>query len=127
MFGTGVASFGHVRGVHVQNVDTWEEYVGLLDQGKLPLGRALPVQPREQLIRELILQLKTGRLQQGYFQKKYGVDILDDFADVFHRLEEEGQLRLRADGVELTRPGFLQVDRLLPAFFLPEHRSSRYT
>src|SRR5262249_5850104 len=24
MFGTGVASFGHVNGVHVQNVDTWE-------------------------------------------------------------------------------------------------------
>ena len=23
MFGTGVASFGHVKGVHVQNVDTW--------------------------------------------------------------------------------------------------------
>src|SRR5262245_8045162 len=27
MFGTGVASFGHVSGVHVQNVDTWEQYV----------------------------------------------------------------------------------------------------
>src|SRR5262249_40842656 len=24
MFGTGVASFGHVGGVHVQNVDAWE-------------------------------------------------------------------------------------------------------
>ena len=28
MFGTGVASFGHVGGVHVQNVDRWEDYVG---------------------------------------------------------------------------------------------------
>ena len=26
MFGTGVASFGHMNGVHVQNVDTWEDY-----------------------------------------------------------------------------------------------------
>src|SRR5437868_2379656 len=47
MFGTGVASFGHVNGVHVQNVDTWEQYVALLDKGELPLGRALPVKPRE--------------------------------------------------------------------------------
>ena len=31
MFGTGVASFGHVDGVHVQNVDTWEQYVEMLD------------------------------------------------------------------------------------------------
>src|SRR5208337_2271077 len=35
MFGTGVASFGHVRGVHVQNVDTWEKYVEMLGQGEL--------------------------------------------------------------------------------------------
>src|SRR5690606_3897142 len=31
MFGTGVASFGHVHGVHVQNVDRWEDYVAMLD------------------------------------------------------------------------------------------------
>src|SRR5205814_7479463 len=34
MFGTGVASFGHVGGVHVQNVDTWERYVGSIQQGE---------------------------------------------------------------------------------------------
>jgi oxygen-independent coproporphyrinogen III oxidase len=30
-------------------------------------------------------------------------------------------------GVELTREGLLQVDRLLPGFFEPEHRGTRYT
>src|SRR5215468_1453517 len=50
MFGTGVASFGHADGVHVQNVDTWEQYVALLEQDELPLGRALPVSPRELMI-----------------------------------------------------------------------------
>src|SRR5207253_8077080 len=68
MFGTGVASFGHVNGVHMQNVDSWEQYVGMLEQGELPLNRALPVGPRELLIREMILQLKTGRLDVGYFR-----------------------------------------------------------
>ena len=80
MFGTGVASFGHVSGVHVQNVDTWEQYVAMLDKGELPLGRALPVTPRQLLIREMILQLKTGRLDAGYFQHKFGVDILARFS-----------------------------------------------
>ena len=70
MFGTGVASFGHVNGVHVQNVDQWEQYVAMLDRGELPLGRALPVQPRELLIREMILQLKTGRLEADYFREQ---------------------------------------------------------
>src|SRR5947209_8607105 len=47
MFGTGVASFGHAHGVHVQNVDTWEQYVGMLDRDQLPLNRALPVTPQQ--------------------------------------------------------------------------------
>src|SRR5579885_3281433 len=92
MFGTGVASFGHLNGVHVQNVDSWEQYVAMLDRGELPLGRALPVQPRELLIREMILQMKTGRLDAGYFQRKFGVAILDEFAEPFGRLAEEWQL-----------------------------------
>jgi oxygen-independent coproporphyrinogen-3 oxidase len=127
MFGTGVASFGHVRGVHVQNVDTWEQYVALLDKGELPLGRALPVAPRERLIREMILQLKTGRLQTRYFQDKFGTDILEAFADGFGQLERAGHLRRTPGGVELTRRGLLQADRLLPTFFEPQHRGTRYT
>src|SRR6516162_8878358 len=79
MFGTGVASFGHVNGVHLQNVDQWEQYIGMLAEGRLPLGRALPVKSDELLIRELILQLKTGRLDLNYFRDKFGVDVLKRF------------------------------------------------
>src|SRR6266702_4162652 len=39
MFGTGVASVGHANGVHMQNVDSWEQYIAMLDQNELPLGR----------------------------------------------------------------------------------------
>ena len=127
MLGTGVASFGHVGGVHVQNVDTWEDYIRLLDRGELPLGRALPVQPHQLLIREMILQLKTGRLDVAYFRDKFGTDILSEFGDGFRKLAGEGFLTLGDDGVELTRQGFLQVDRLLPTFFEPQHRNTRYT
>ena len=127
MFGTGVASFGHVHGVHMQNVDSWEQYVGLLEKGELPLNRALPVKPRELLIREMILQLKTGRVDAGYFQRKFESAILEDFAEAFGRLQEEGHLTVNDGHVELTRQGLLQVDRLLPAFFEPEHRGTRYT
>lgn len=127
MFGSGVASFGHVGGVHVQNVDRWEDYVGMLQQGKLPLGRALPVGPRELLIREMILQMKTGRLDAAYFRSKFGTDILKDFEAGFGRLAEAGFLTATNGGVELTRDGLLQIDRLLPEFFEPEHRGARYT
>jgi oxygen-independent coproporphyrinogen-3 oxidase len=127
MFGTGVASFGHVGGVHVQNVDQWEGYVGMLDQGEPPLHRALPVGPRELMIREMILQLKTGRIDAGYFRDKFGASILDEFAEPFGQLAEAGHLRFTDGSIELTRAGLLQIDRRLPAFFLPEHRTTRYT
>jgi oxygen-independent coproporphyrinogen-3 oxidase len=127
MLGTGVASFGHVSNVHVQNVDSWEKYVALLDHWELPLSRALPVAPRQGLLREMMLQLKTGRLEEGYFQRKFGADILSEFAEGFGRLAQEGFLTVSDKSVELTRSGMLQVDRLLPTFFEQEYRGTRYT
>lgn len=127
MMGTGVASFGHVSGVHVQNVDRWEEYVELLQKNELPLGRALKVAPDQLLRREMMLQLKTGRLLADYFRTKFGKDILHDFGAGFGQLQNDGYLTMANGKIELTRAGLLQVDRLLPAFFEAEHRGTRYT
>ncbi len=127
MLGTGVASFGHVRGVHLQNVDTWEQYVGLVDRGELPLGRALPVSPDQLLIREMVLQLKTGRLDPEYFRRKFGAEVREEFAEGFAKLEAEGFLKSGREEIELTRAGLLQIDRALPAFFEPQYRGARYT
>jgi len=127
MFGTGVASFGHVNGVHIQNVDTWEAYIAKLDAGEIPIGRALPVNDREQLIREMILQLKTGHLERQYFQSKFSVDINDEFRSGYAKLEGEGFLKVTPQGVDVTPSGLLQIDRHLPTFFDPERQSARYT
>jgi oxygen-independent coproporphyrinogen-3 oxidase len=127
MFGTGVASFGHISGVHVQNTDSWDRYVELVKRGELPLSRALPVSPDQLLRRELMLQMKTGRLQTAYFRRKFGRDILRDFAESFDSLRHDGYLTVADDDVRLTRAGLLQVDRLLPTFFEPDYRGARYT
>jgi oxygen-independent coproporphyrinogen-3 oxidase len=128
MFGTGVASFGHVGGVHMQNEDRWEEYVGrLMDQGELPLHRALPITDRQRLIREMILQLKTGRIAASYFRRKFGVEILDEFADAWRELEKRDILKTDSEAVHVTPNGLLQIDRCLPLFFEPDYRAARYT
>jgi oxygen-independent coproporphyrinogen-3 oxidase len=127
MFGTGVASFGHLNGVHMQNVDSWEAYVGMLDKGELPLGRALPTSPRDRLIREMILQLKTGSLDADYFRSKYRVDIRAEFRAGFEQLQEAELLNATPAGIELTRRGLLEIDRHLPVFFDAQFRSARYT
>jgi oxygen-independent coproporphyrinogen-3 oxidase len=126
--GIGVASFGHVNGVHMQNLDTWDAYGAAIDRGELPLGRAHRPSDKERLIRELILQLKRGAIEPAYFQHKFGVDVVDRFADVWASIREDGDLAtLSHERIALSREGLLRVDMLLHRFFLPEHQGVRYT
>ena len=129
MAGLGVASFGHVNGVHVQNKDTWEAYSEAIDRGELPLARAYRPTDDERMRRELVLQMKLGRLRPAYFAEKY------------QRRHPPASSRRRsrrcapkatstqadAEGVALSRDGLLRVDSLLPRFFRPEHTNIRYT
>jgi oxygen-independent coproporphyrinogen-3 oxidase len=124
---TGVASFGHISGVHYQNLPDWPQYIGALDRGELPLGRAMRPTRHQLLIREMILQLKTGRLDAGYFRRKFGVEILDEWRDVWEQHQADGYLDFEGDEIRLTRAGLLNADGLLPPFFEPEHRGVRYT
>ena len=60
LLGLGVASFGHINGVHVQNLDKWPTYQAAIENGEIPLGRAYRPTDEERLIREFVLQLKRG-------------------------------------------------------------------
>ena len=127
LLATGVASFGHVSGVHYQNLTEWEQYLGESEAGRLPLFRALKISPTQALIRELILLLKKGELDVEYFRRKHGVDVLDRWRSVWNEYRDEGLLTYDADHVRLSRDGLLCVDGLLPAFFEPEMQGVRYT
>lgn len=122
----GVASFGHIGGVHFQNHHDFEPYINTLTEGRLPIYRALTPTPDERLIREVVLQLKLGRISCAYFQDKFGVDIRERFAGPIGTLQEWGFMTVQGDVISLNREGLLQVDRLLHEFFLPEHRNARY-
>jgi len=128
LLATGVASFGHVSGVHYQNKTEWGDYIGdLLDRNQLPLYRAMKPSPHQLLVREMILQLKRGYLDAAYFRRKFGVDILSEWRDEWLSHQGDEMLTISGDRVELTRQGLLHADALLPAFFEPEHRGVRYT
>ena len=128
MMALGVASFGHINGVHVQNLDSWEPYSAAVRSGTIPLSRAYRPTPEEKMIREFILQLKRGSLKPSYFEDKYDVRILDRFRDQLGSLKSEGYLsEADSETVTLSREGLLRVDSLLPRFFLPQHTGIRYT
>ena len=126
MVGLGVASFSHVGGTHFQNLHEFEPYMAEVRAGKLPIYRALTPTHEERMIRELILQMKLGRVQTPYFKGKFGVDIQERFAGPIRSLEEHGWLKTEGKTLRLSREGLLQVDKLLHDFFLPQHRTARY-
>ena len=70
MVGLGVASFGHINGVHMQNLDTWETYSAAVRRGEVPLSRAYRPTDEERLIREFILQLKLGSIAAGVLPRE---------------------------------------------------------
>jgi oxygen-independent coproporphyrinogen-3 oxidase len=126
--GLGVASFGHLNGVHLQNLDTWEAYAAAIAAGTLPLGRAYRPTDDERLIREFVLQLKRGAVRPSYFLARYGVDVRERFAAPLASLAREGCLAPGdGDRIAITRPALLRVDQLLHRFFLPQHSGIRYT
>ncbi|MDA1049097.1 MAG: coproporphyrinogen-III oxidase family protein [Planctomycetota bacterium] len=127
LLATGIASFGHISGVHYQNLPEWQDYIGSLAAGKLPLGRGLRPTKHQLLVREVILLLKRGYLDAGYFRNKFDVEVLEEWSDVWKMHAEEDMLTVDGDRIELTRKGLLHADALLPAFFEEEHQGVRYT
>ena len=128
MIGAGVSSFGHLHGVHLQNVSSWSEYLGALENDQLPFGRAYRTTLEERFVRELILQTKLGRLGFEYFRQKFGIDPAERFGHIYSALLAEGMVEsVDAHGFVLSRQGLLQVDALLPRFYAETYRNARYT
>ena len=122
----GVASFGHLNGVHYQNHHEFQPYVDAVNAGKLPVYRALTPPADECYIREFMLQLKLGSVSAEKFKAKFGNDPRETFAASLSTLKQWGFLTDNGDRIGITREGLLQIDRLLQEFFKPEHKTGRY-
>lgn len=127
LVGLGVASFSHLGGVHFQNLPEFSQYLEALGRGELPVSRAMKTTEEERMIRELILQMKLGRVNRRYFQEKFAVDVAERFKGQFDDLRGRGLLATEGDWLVLTREALLRVDTLLGVFFLPRHQQARYT
>lgn len=115
----GVASFGHLSGIHYQNKTHWDDYLAAIDAEQLPFVRGLVAEPRELLIRELVLGLKKGSVDTARLRTKFGVDPLIEWSEIWSQLCEKGFLKPMetSNSPTLTRQGLLQVDSLLHQFF----------
>jgi oxygen-independent coproporphyrinogen-3 oxidase len=127
LLGIGLSSFSYLAGVHHQNLTDYDTYIQSVRAGTLPIGRAHRLGSNERLIRELVLQLKLGRVDAAYFENKFKVNIMERFMEPFLRFAERGWFDLAPESVCVTREGLARIDRLLPAFYRARHRQVPYT
>ena len=126
MAGLGVASFGHVNGVHMQN----RGHLGDLQRGDRRRRRCRSAAPtvrrrRSACAASWCCSSSSGTLEPAYFRastRRHPEAVRDQFES----LTAEGYLARASEAViELSRDGLMRVDALLPRFFLPAaHRDS---
>jgi oxygen-independent coproporphyrinogen-3 oxidase len=127
ILGVGASSFSYLDGVHMQNQSNLDRYLAEVVHSQLPYQRSHILTPAEMQVRELILQLKLGGVDAYAYREKFGVDLFTHFADPLHHLAQSGLIRRKENQLLLTRQGLLQVDRILPKFYLLEHQGIRYS
>ncbi len=125
LLGLGVASISHIAGVHYQNINDIYKYIDTVDNGGLPIHRALKINDEERMIREFLLQMKLGKVSFEYFATKFSINLAERYAEQLKELAEEELLEYDDAGIRLTRRGLLCVDNLLFKFFLPQHVTDR--
>ena len=126
MVSLGVASFGHLGGIHYQNLTHIDQYCTAIEKGESTVRRALMTTDEERFLRELILQWKLGRVRPSYFKEKFGVDLSERYGEILKQWKEEGDLVESGEELSLTREALLRVDSMLHQLFLPQHQDARY-
>ncbi len=121
LMGVGVSAFSKIGDTHYQNDKHIDGYTTRVRAGVLPIMRSYEMTADEALIREVILQLKRGRLDRAAFRRNHGVDIGERFEEPLQRLCHHGWAQMDDTTIQLSRTALLQVDRILPWFFRPEH------
>ena len=95
-----------------------------IESKKTPIRRALLTNNEERFIRELILQWKLGRVNQKYFNDKFGVNISERYSSILSEWKRRGDLSEENGELVLSRSALLKVDTLLHSLFLPRHRNA---
>lgn len=116
----GVSAIGRVGATYSQNAKTLDEYVDLLDQGRLPIVRGLAL-TRDDLLRRAVImslmcqgELLFEAIDQGHLidSRRYFARELEQLGDFV----EEGLVTVDDSGVQVTDRGWYLVRAIAMVF-----------
>jgi len=116
----GVSAIGRVGATYSQNAKTLDEYVDLLDQGRLPIVRGLALSRDDLMRRAVIMSIMCqGTLLFESIDQGHLVDSRRYFARELEQLEdfaEQGLVRIDDAGVHVTERGWYLVRAIAMVF-----------
>ena len=115
----GISGYGLLNNTRYMNYIEIKDYYGSIDRGLLPIYRYYTL-PEDDVIRlNLMYSLRYDNVNVHEFRKRYGVDILSYFGDIFEHLQDKKLLEIDEDGIKLTYLGKIFSDEVC-MFFVSE-------
>jgi oxygen-independent coproporphyrinogen III oxidase len=113
--GVGAASYREgVRSVHTRSL---EEYVAAALEGRAIPAEAERLEGRRRAGEAVMLALRTTQgVRVSDFKKRYGIDLIEEYAPVVSRFARTGMLERVGDAVRLTQRGRFFANDVCGAF-----------
>jgi coproporphyrinogen III oxidase-like Fe-S oxidoreductase len=96
----------------------------MIEADLLPVHRTYELSREEALIRQLVLQLKLGRVSFDYFATEFSVELDALFKVQLETLKNQKLIKIENRSIVVENKGLLKVDEWLKTFYLPQHQST---
>jgi oxygen-independent coproporphyrinogen-3 oxidase len=117
----GESAFGFANGYLYQNCNPYRPYNRIVNEGKVPIGCAHQLSPREEMTGYMTMGLKLRSIPRADFRRRFGKDPVEEFAPEIAFLVERGVVTVDDDAIRATHHGCLYADSYLQVFYPPEH------
>lgn len=110
MYGIGASAFGSAGGVSRQNHGEIPTYLQSVESGASPVQRALALTAFDAMMRDVVMGMKTTRIDLLAYRQRHGVDLSALLAEDIARLQTAGLLEVDTDALRLSDEGVLYGD-----------------
>lgn len=115
--GLGPAAHSYAGGSRWWNTASVASYVKAIRAGRTPVAAVEKLTPEQMMIEAIYLGLRRAEgIRVAGFERRFGVDFQQRFADVLKRCRRAGYLELAHGRCALTREGMLYADAIAADF-----------
>ncbi|MBQ4838760.1 coproporphyrinogen-III oxidase family protein [Pseudoalteromonas luteoviolacea] len=109
-YGFGVSAFSSLQREYIQNTSRQEKYKAAIDQDILPVERGVKLTSMDLIARDIVLGMKTARLDCKWLKAKHGIDLLSSNNLMLKKLIEQNFIAVQESTIKMTNKGVFYGD-----------------